>query len=138
MTLAQQHRYERLAASLILVGTFVTTTINYFVRKGFWNPALSHRGLITLIVRQPLFLWMLYGIYKGRRWAKILYIVLTGTGILFFLFAYLFDHKRMVAIGYSSPGAAVSSIVGNLFSLAVLVPVVLSLRRPTLEPTVGD
>lgn len=129
MTLAQQQKLDQLCFGLLVGGSFLATGMNYFTKQGFWNAALSHTALITLIVFQPFYFWQVYSIGKGKRWAKILYLVLTGLGELGLLLAF----RRIATKTLTSHLATFNFTFQQVLSLAVAVILVLTLRRPTPE-----
>lgn len=104
MTLAQQQRLDQLAAGLLLGGTILATSVNYFTKQGFWSPNLKHSALIALIVFQPFYLVQLYYISKGKRWAKLCYLVLEGLGLI----GWALSYKRVAAIEFTSPVATMN------------------------------
>jgi cell division protein FtsW (lipid II flippase) len=130
MTLAQQHRYEVVASNLLIIGTVVSTLINYYYKKSFWDTHMSHTTHLAILVLLPLFIWQLYSIRKGKRWAKLSYVVLTVIGWGFLVL----DYKRMVAKVFTSTPIAVNSIAQYLLTVAIVVLLILSLRKPALEP----
>ncbi|MGI4760916.1 MAG: hypothetical protein ACRYF0_09435 [Janthinobacterium lividum] len=129
MTLTEQHYVDKIAAGLLIFGSIAATIINYFTNQGFWNPGYSHTGLIALILFQPVYVLIVYYIWKGKRWAKILFIVLCTPGFL----ALLFDSKRVTAIAFTSPGAVANFIAQTTLSVSVVILLILTLRRPTSE-----
>jgi hypothetical protein len=129
MTQAQQQRIDAAVFYLLVIGSVVATCCNYFVKQGFWRPTLTRPGLITLILFQPVYLWWIYRISQGKRWAKIVYLVITGLGLA----AYVFDYKRIAAIYLTSPLASLNFIYQQLLAFTVAVLLVLTLRKPTPE-----
>jgi hypothetical protein len=130
MTQAHQQRIDALAFSLLLGGTILGTCCNYFVKQGFWSQTLSRPGLIVLILLQPFYVWWIYRISKGRRWAKILYLAITGLSLV----AYVFDYKRVATLFLTSPLASLNFISQQLLAFTVAVLLALTLRKPTPEP----
>ncbi len=130
MTQAHQQRIDTLAFGLLLGGSIVGTCCNYFVKQGFWSPALSHTGLTVLVLFQPFYLLWIYAIGKGKRWAKILYLVSTGLGLT----AYVLDYKSIALRQFTSPLASLNFISQQLLVFAVTALLVLTLRKPTPEP----
>jgi hypothetical protein len=129
MTFAQQHRYDILASSLLLGGSIIATIVNYFVKQGFWRETLHHSALIALILYQPFYLWQLYCMSRGQRWAKILYLVLTGVGLI----GFVLDYKRIALRDLTSTGATINFAFQNVLALVAAVLLILSLRKPTSE-----
>ncbi|MGI4762954.1 MAG: hypothetical protein ACRYF0_19740 [Janthinobacterium lividum] len=129
MTLTEQRYLDKIAAGLLIFGSITATIINYFTSQGFWNPGYSRTGLLALILFQPVYLLIVYSIWLGKRWAKILFIVLCTPGFL----ALLFDYKRVTAIAFTSPGAIANFIAQTALSVTVTVFLLLTLRRPTSE-----
>ncbi len=130
MTLAQKHRYEVLASNLIYLGTLVFTTINFFVKQGFWGPHTSRTGLALIIVISLFILWVAYLIRKGRKWAKLVYILITIIGIL----PLLLDFKRFASISLTSTSVTVNFIAQEVLYVGISTFLLLSLRKPTPEP----
>jgi len=129
MTLAQQRRYEVLASNLIYWGTLVNTVVNFFIKKGFWDTQGSRRALIILLIITIFILWVAYLIRKGRRWAKIVYVVIAIVGIL----PLIIDYHRFASISFTSRAATVSYFVQEILYVSIGVILVLSLRKPTPE-----
>jgi hypothetical protein len=130
MTQAHQQRIDTLAFGLLLGGSILVTCCNYFVKQGFWSPTLSRPGLIILILLQPFYLWWIYCISKGKRWAKILYFVITGLGMI----AYVFDYERVNTLFLTSPLSSLNFIFQQALSFGVGILLVLTVRKPTPEP----
>ena len=130
MTQAQQQRIDASIFYLLLIGSVVATCCNYFVKQGFWLPTLTRPGLLFLILFQPFYVWWIYRISKGKRWAKILYLAITGLSLA----AYVFDYKRIAAMYLTSPLASINFVYQQLLAFTVAVLLVLTLRKPTPEP----
>jgi hypothetical protein len=126
MTLAQQRRYDTWAAGLLFFGSIVATGINYFTKQGFWRPALTHKGLIILLLSQPFYLVWVYLIWKGKRWAKILYVVISALGLVAFLF--LPTPANLVT---DSLVGRINVVAQNILAFSVSALLIVSLRRPT-------
>ena len=126
MTLAQKHRYEVLAFNILLIGTVISTLINYYYKKSFWDPHTKHTTHIGLLIVLPFFIWQFYGIRKGKRWAKLSYVVLTVIGWGFLAL----DYKRMVPKMFTSTPVAVNTVTQHLLTVLVVVLLILSLRKP--------
>jgi len=129
MTLAQKHSYEVLAFNLLIIGTVVSLLINYYYKKSFWDPHIKHTTHIALLVVLPFFIWQFYGIRKGKRWAKLSYVVLTVIGWVFLAF----DYKRMVPKMLTLTPFAINTVVQYFLTAVVVVLLILSLRKPTPE-----
>jgi hypothetical protein len=130
MTQAHQQRIDTLAYGLLLGGAILGTCCNYFVKQGFWGPTLSRPGLVILILLQPFYLWWIYRISKGKRWAKILYLAITALSLA----AYIFDYKRVAVLFLTSPLASLNFISQQLLAFTVAMLLALTLRKPTPEP----
>jgi len=130
MTLAQQRRYEVLAFNILIIGTAVSTLINYYYKQSFWAPHTKHTTHIALVVVLPFFIWQFYGIRKGKRWAKLSYVILTIIGWIFLAL----DYKRMLPKMSTPAPVAINAIVQNLLTVVEVALLILSLRKPTPEP----
>lgn len=130
MTFAQQRRYEVLAFNLLALGTVASIPFNYYYKKGFWDPHTKHTTHIALLVVLPFFIWQFYSIRKGKRWAKLSYVVLTIIGWVFLAL----DYKRMVPRLFTPTPVAINTVVQYLLIAVVIVLLILSLRKPTPEP----
>jgi len=126
MTLTEQRSISKIAAGLLIFGSIPATSINYFTNQGFWHPGYSRTGLIALILFQPIYALMVYFIWQGKRWAKILFIVLCTPGFL----ALLFDYKRVTTIAFTSPLAITNFIAQTTLSITVVILLLLTFRRP--------
>ena len=133
MTLAQQHRYETLASKLIFIAFVVFTIVNYFTKQGFWavNPAPTRTTLVLSALVYPWFLWLTYCVGKGRRWAKMTYLLLTSSGILFTIL----DYKRLAPKLFFSPAATSSYFTQQVVYLGISILILLSLRKVTAVPS---
>jgi TRAP-type uncharacterized transport system fused permease subunit len=130
MTLAQQRRYELLAFNLLIIGTVTSTLLNYYYKKSFWDPHTKHSTHLALVLVLPFFIWQFYGIRQGKRWAKLSYAVLTIIGWIFLVL----DYKRMAPKLFTPTPVAINTIVQYALSALVVVLLLLSLRKPSLEP----
>jgi hypothetical protein len=130
MTLAQQRRYELLAFNLLIIGTVASTLLNYYYKKSFWDPHTKHATHLALVVVLPFFLWQFYGIRQGKRWAKLSYVVLTVIGWIFLVL----DYKRMAPKLFTPMPVALNTVVQYALSALVVVLLLLSLRKPSVEP----
>lgn len=131
MTFTQQRRYEILASNLLLGGCLVGLLANYFLKQGYWTKSLSVTSVLTVTVGFLVVFWQAYYIRKGRRWAKLLYVLLTIAG----LFIIALDYKRTLVGKLDSPAIASNYIAQQLLALGVAVILLLSLRKPSIEPT---
>ncbi|MGI4762332.1 MAG: hypothetical protein ACRYF0_16600 [Janthinobacterium lividum] len=130
MTLAQQHRYEMLATKLIFISNLAVITIgNYLTKQGFWAADLSHTTIWVAVLFYPWFFWVAYCIGKGRRWAKITYIVLTVLGLLFTML----DYKRMAPKLFFSTASTSSFFMQQVLYIGICGLILLSLRKTKLE-----
>jgi hypothetical protein len=130
MTLAQQHRYETLAAKLIFIVSLAVITIgNYFTKQGLWVANLSHAMIWAAVLLYPWFFWVAYCVGKGRRWAKITYIILTVSGTLFTVL----DYKRMAPKLFFSTAPTISFFAQQVLYLGICGLILLSLRKATPE-----
>jgi hypothetical protein len=130
MTLAQQRRYELLAFNLLIIGTVTSTLLNYYYKKSFWDPHTKHSTHLALVLVLPFFIWQFYGIRQGKRWAKLSYAVLTIIGwILLGL-----DYQRMAPKLFTPMPVALNTVVQYALSALVVVLLLLSLRKPSVEP----
>ncbi len=134
MTVAQQRRYESLAAKLIFAAFAVFTIVNYFTKQGFWAANLSRTAIVVSALVYPWFLWLTYRISKGYRRAKITYVVLTFLGILLIAL----DYKRMAPKLFFSTAATISYIIQQVIYIGTSILLLLSLRRPTPESTLDS
>jgi|GEM_PF-3244177 len=125
MTLAQQRRYDTWAAGLLFFGSIVATIVNYFTKQGFWKPTLTHKALLMLLLFQPLYLAWVYFIWKGKRWAKIIYITTSALGLLAFLFL-----PTPADIRAAPVAARLNLNAQNVMAFSVCLLLVLSLPRP--------
>jgi TRAP-type uncharacterized transport system fused permease subunit len=130
MTLAQQRRYELLAFNLLIIGTVASTLFNYYYRKSFWDPHTKHSTHLALVLVLPFFLWQFYGIRQGKRWAKLSYVILTVIGWIFLVL----DYKRMAPKLFMPTPVAINTVVQYALTAVVVVLLLLSLRKPSLEP----
>jgi hypothetical protein len=130
MTLAQQRRYELLAFNLLIIGTVASTLINYYYKKSFWDPHTKHATHLALVVVLPFFLWQFYGIRQGKRWAKLSYVVLTVIGWIFLVL----DYQRMAPKLFTPMPVAINTVVQYALTAVVVVLLLLSLRKPSVEP----
>jgi asparagine N-glycosylation enzyme membrane subunit Stt3 len=130
MTLAQQRRYEIFAFNLLIIGMIESALINYYYKKSFWDPHTKHSTYLAALVVLPFFIWQFYGIRQGKRWAKLSYIVLTVIGWVFLAL----DYKRMVPKLFTPMPFALNTIVQYALTAVVIVLLLLSLRKPILEP----
>jgi hypothetical protein len=130
MTLAQQHRYERLAAKLIFIVNIAALTIgNYLTKQGFWAAHMPRTTIWALVLYLPWLFWVAYCISRGRRWAKITYLVLTVLGLLFVIL----DYKRMAPKLFFSTASIINFCTQQVLYLGIGWLILLSLRKPTPE-----
>lgn len=130
MTLAQQRRYEVLAFNLLIIGIVESALVNYYYKKSFWDTHIKHSTHLALLVVVPFFMWQFYSIRQGKRWAKVSYVVLTVIGWVFLLL----DYKRMVPKLFTPTPFAINTIAQYALTALVVVLLVLSLRKPIIEP----
>lgn len=130
MTLAQQRRYEIVAFNLVIIGMVESALINYYYKKSFWDTHTNHSTYLAALVVLPFFIWQFYGIRQGKRWAKLSYVVLTVIGWIFLVL----DYKRMAPKLFTPTPFALNTIVQCALTAVVIVLLLLSLRKPILEP----
>ena len=130
MTLAQQHRYETLAAWLIFIVNLAVLTVgNYITKQGFWAAHVSRTLVVVSVLVNSWLFWVAYCIGRGRRWAKITYLVLTVLGILIIVL----DYKRMAPKFLFSTASIISFYTQQVLYLGTCWLIILSLRKPTPE-----
>lgn len=130
MTRAQKHRYEVLASNLLLIGIVIASLTIYHQKKIFWDIHTQRTTKISVLAVIPLFIWLIYSIRKGRRWAKITYLVIAVVSIV----SLVLDHKRVALMMSASMVTAITSIGQDLLEVVISILLVMSLRKPTPEP----
>jgi hypothetical protein len=134
MTLAQKHRYEVSAFNILIISTVISTFINYYYKKSFWDTQTKHTTHIALLIVLPLLIWQFNGIRKGKRWAKLSYVILTPIGWVFLVL----DYKRLIPKAFTPMPVAINTAIQYLFSVVVVILLIMSLRKPTPEPTLTE
>jgi len=93
---------------------------------------MSRTLLVVSMLVYAWFLWIAYCVGRGRRWAKITYIVLTVLGMLFAAL----DYKRLAPKLFFSTASTFSFFVQQVLYIGICWLIFLSLRKVTPDTDV--
>ena len=99
-------------ATLALAAVGIFFTPSQAALAGLWTYVV-----IALAVVGVLWAWVIYKIYQGANWARVLFVVLVGLGILFLLISW----RTYVATFRASPMAAADSITQTVLEIIAAV-----------------
>jgi hypothetical protein len=106
-----------IAATNILYATLFLGAINWAV--GQWgaavHPASSAEGVAILLVTLVLIFWLIKMIGQGKKWARVVLLVLFVLGILVYPWTLMALFKSNLLLGVLSVFQAVLQVVALIF-----------------------
>lgn len=129
MAASQQHRYDVIATNLLFAGFLLGIAVDLYTKTGLFNfqsKIVSRQFFLTAVfISLLLTLAHYYYIRQGYRWAKILFFIFFGMGLLF----NIVDFKGVAAKQFVSPIKEVSFAMQWLLQLAAFSLLVIGYRN---------
>ena len=125
MVRVHQTKQDILATNILFAALFLTIPVNYVIKDGYFSQTISKTAFTALIVVTPFILAHYYYIRAGYKWAKVLFVILSGLSLLFLVL----DFKRIAAGSLDTLPKMTNFFIQQVIQFVAFILVLVSLSK---------